>query len=274
MVSSVCYQGSDLVVSGKGPSEGVHRSLRSGMAGKWLNVVLDLNGILCVTEDWKSKWLGQVYNKKSEPHSATVAAIVGPKAVYVRPDCSTFLKELGKIAFVSVWSSMKKSTVDEICAYLFRGEGSPFQVLGQDACKMLKRWDGAGTWIPYKEPGTDKPLLLKNLDVLFGNSQSNFTPENTVIVDDSRRKHIMNKPENVIISETWSNRGKGDKDTFLLGVLLPWFQELHRNHETGLKSFRKAKKWKIGLKMLCEERNRREYEELMKVVRESPSGTR
>ena len=41
------------LVSDKGPLEGVHWSLRSGLTEKWMNVILDLNGLLCVIEVWK-----------------------------------------------------------------------------------------------------------------------------------------------------------------------------------------------------------------------------
>ncbi len=100
------------------------------MTNKWINVVLDLNGILCLCEDWKSKGSIKQFNHRLEPHSAAMAAVVGPKAIYVRPNCSTFLVELEKIAVVSVWSSMKKSTIDDICEYLFRHGQMPFLVLG------------------------------------------------------------------------------------------------------------------------------------------------
>ena len=77
------------------------------MDEKWLNVVLDLNGILCVCEDWKSNQSTKQSNNSSAPHSATIGAIVGMKAVYVHPNCLSFLEELGKIASISVLSSMK-----------------------------------------------------------------------------------------------------------------------------------------------------------------------
>ena len=54
--------GSDHLVSDKGPLEEVRRSLRSGLTEKWMNVILDLNGLLCVTEDSKSKGPGKEYN--------------------------------------------------------------------------------------------------------------------------------------------------------------------------------------------------------------------
>ena len=55
------WQISNHLVSDKGPLEGVHRSLRSELMEKWMNVVLDLNGLLCVTEDWKSEGPGKIY---------------------------------------------------------------------------------------------------------------------------------------------------------------------------------------------------------------------
>ena len=83
------------------------------VAEKWLNVVLNLNGVLCVHEDAKYKgWAVHVENA-DQPHSATIPAIVGPKAVFVRPNCAHFLRELGLIAHVSIWSSMKKFTVQK-----------------------------------------------------------------------------------------------------------------------------------------------------------------
>ena len=241
------------------------------MVKKWLNVILDLNGILCVCEDRKSKGLIKQFNHALEPHSATIAAVVGPKVVLVRPHCSEFLRELEKIAHISVWSSMKKSTVVDICGYLFREGSMPSLILGQDSCKTVRCRDTVGRLSSYKEPGTSKDLFLKNLDVLFGGTEGNFACDNTIVVDDSPRKHIMNKPENIILADSWSNRGNGEKDTFLLAVLLPWFQQLHVSWDVGLKSFRENKKWRIGRKMLCEERGRREYEKLMDVISGSAS---
>ena len=236
-----------------------------------MNIVLDLNGILCICDDWKSKGSIKQFNHASEPHSATVAAVVGPKTIYVRPNCSQFLKELEKIAHISVWSSMKKSTVVEICQYLFREGNMPFLIFGQDSCKTVKCKDIVGRLISYKEFGTNKDLFLKNLDVLFGGAEGNFVYDNIVVVDDSPRKHIMNKPENIILADSWSNHGNGDKDTFLLAILLSWFQQLHVSRDVGLKSFTENKKWRIGRRMLCEERGCREYEKLMEVVSGSSS---
>ena len=133
----------------------------------------------------------------------------------------------------------------------------PVCVLEQDSCKTVKCRDTSGQLVSFKELGTDKELFLKNLESLFSSSRGNFSCNNTVIVDDSPRKHnIMNKPENVVLPDAWSNQGNGDKDTFLLNVLLPYFRRLHANRDMGLKSFRTSGPGRIGRRMLCEERNR------------------
>lgn len=209
------------------------------------------------------------FSNSSEPHSAIVGAIVGPKAVYVRSDCSTFLFELGKIAFISVWSSMKKSTTDSICQYLFRDMELPFLILGLNSCKTLKCRDKSGRVIPFKVQGTNKELFLKNLDTLFNGSEGCFSSNNTIVVDDSPSKHILNKSENVILPESWSYKGNGHQDTFLLGILLPWIQRLHAARDQGLRAFRGNGPRRIGRKMLCDERSRREYDKLMEVVQVS-----
>ena len=132
---------------------------------------------------------------------------------------------------------MKKTTVEEIYKYLFRRGQMPICVLEQDSCKTVKCRDTSGRLLSFKEPRTNKELFLKNLESFFSSSRRNFSCSNTVIVDDSPRKHIMNKPENVVLPDAWSNRGNGDKDTFLLNVLLPYFRRLHANRDVGLKSF-------------------------------------
>ena len=159
-----------------------------------------------------------------------------------------------------------KTTIEEICKYLFCGGQMPICVLGQDSCKTVKCRDTSGRLVSFKEPGTDKELFLKNLESLFSSSRGNFSCNNTIIVDDSLHKHIMNKPENVVLPDAWSNRGTGDKDTFLLNVLLSYFRRLHANRDVELKSFRMSGPGRIGRRMLCEERNHREFKKLMEVV--------
>ena len=66
-----------------------------------MNVVLDLNGLLCVTEDSKSKEPSQRMQPLLEPWFVTIRAKVGPKVVFVRCKWFIFLRELLRLAFVS-----------------------------------------------------------------------------------------------------------------------------------------------------------------------------
>jgi NLI interacting factor-like phosphatase len=99
------------------------------VTNKWLNVVLDLNGILCVCEDAKFKGWSRPIGDAKQPQSATTPTVVGPELVYVRPNCTEFLREIGQIAVISVWNSMKKPTTEEISEYLFVDQEKPFLVL-------------------------------------------------------------------------------------------------------------------------------------------------
>ena len=143
---------------------------------------------------------------------------------YVRPNCLSFLEELGKIASISVWSSMKIWNIEGIVNYLFPKGKLPCLVLAQDSCTTIRCRDSSGQLTTFMVPGTQKEFFLKNLDTLFCGYRRIFNLGNTTIVDDSPLKHIMNRPENMLLPNPWSNRGNGDRDTFLLHTLLPWFQ--------------------------------------------------
>ena len=88
---------------------------------KWLNVVLVLNGILCVCLEARLMPQGQAYVVGKKPYSSTVPFLTSPKAVYIGPSCQRFLIELGNVADITTWSSMRVSTVKSVCDLLFEG---------------------------------------------------------------------------------------------------------------------------------------------------------
>jgi hypothetical protein len=90
---------------------------------KWLNIVLDINGILChCLEKKTTNRMPFVNSVQQGIHLSTVPTIIGLKAVFMRPGLHEFLTAITKfVARVIIWSSMKKSTVEEIVHYLFRG---------------------------------------------------------------------------------------------------------------------------------------------------------
>ena len=97
---------------------------------KWLNVVMDLNGILCVCLDERLMPQGQAYVVSKKPHSGIVPFLVGPKAVYIRPSCNKFLIELGNVADITIWSSMRVSTVKSVCVLFEDLAMKPPNILG------------------------------------------------------------------------------------------------------------------------------------------------
>ena len=111
---------------------------------------------------------------------------------------------------ISVWSSMKSSNINGVVDYLFPKGKLPSLVLGQESCTTIWCRDSSGRLSTYMVPGTQKELFLKNLDTLFCGYRGIFNSGNTVIVDNTPLKHIMNNSENVLLPNPWSHRGGDD----------------------------------------------------------------
>ena len=80
---------------------------------KWLNIILDINGILChCMEKAGMSKMPFVYDVEYGIHSSTVPTIVGPKVVYTCLGLLKFLTEISMFAArIVIWNSIKKSTV-------------------------------------------------------------------------------------------------------------------------------------------------------------------
>ena len=157
---------------------------------------------------------------------------------------------------------MKISNIEGVVNYLFPKGKLPCLVLAQDSCTRLRCRDSSRRLTTFMVPGTHKELL-KNLDTLFLDYRGILNSGNiTAIVDDTPLKHIMNRFENFLLPNLWSNHGNGERDTL-------WFQPLHLACDQKLKSFREHRPNRIGQKMLCDERNLTEYNKVMEVVQGS-----
>ena len=223
----------------------------SRAVSRWLNVVLDLNGILFVCAEYRFLPRIAAWNPKSTPHSSSVPARIGPKAVYVRSSCSTFLSVLSGFADITVWSSMRKLTVQKVCEYLFRGLPMPLHILGQDSYDRINIMGQNNRVTTMKVKGTHKDIFLKTLSKgLLCRFNGKFTKENTVIIDDSPLKHILNTPENVLLPASWLHDGAGPSDTFLMDTLLLCLENMHRSQD--LKVAAGVRIW-IGQPMMCED---------------------
>jgi hypothetical protein len=66
---------------------------------KWLNIILDINGILYhYMEKARTSRMPFVYDESQGIHLSTVPTIVGPKDVFTRPGLLEFLTEISKFA--------------------------------------------------------------------------------------------------------------------------------------------------------------------------------
>ena len=229
----------------------------SRAVSRWLNVILDLNGILCVCEEYRFLPKIQAWNPKSNPHSSSVPAKIVPKAVYVRPSCSTFLRAVSDFADITIWSSMREPTTRQICEYLFKGLRMPLHILGQDSCDQIYVMGRNNRVTTMKVKGTHKDIFLKTLSKgQFAKFNGKLRKKNTIIIDDSLVKHILNDLENVLFLVSWLSDGAGQNDTFLMDKLLPWLQQLYRFEDVRVAA---RVLDKIGQPMLCDDPSSREY---------------
>jgi hypothetical protein len=190
---------------------------------KWLNVVLNINGILCHCMEKKAANRMPFMNSVQQGiHSSMVPTIVGTKAVFTRPGLHEFLSAVSKFATkVIIWSSMKRSTVKEIVHYLFRGLPQPFEVLGQDSCRKIEIYQGKY----LKVISGSKEIFLKNLSKALFIGSTQLDKGNTILIDDSPEKCVCNDRGNCLFLEIWNPLGVADD--FLLRILGPWLLRLH-----------------------------------------------
>jgi hypothetical protein len=154
---------------------------------KWLNIVLDINGILChCMEKMATRGMLFVNDVKQGIHSTTVPTIVGLKAVSRALVCMSFLLQL--------------STVEKIVQYLFRGLPLSFDILGEDSCRRIETSRGKYLTVI----GGSKEIFLKVLlEKLFIGSKR-MDSENTILIDDSPEKCVCNDNGNCLFLDTWN----------------------------------------------------------------------
>ena len=84
-----------------------------------------------------------------------------------------------------------------------------------------------------KEVGTQKGIFLKTLsNHLFNSFDGRYTLANTLVIDDSPIKHMLNLSENIFLLPTWSYGGDGAvTNSVLMEELLSYLLNLHRSQE-------------------------------------------
>ena len=159
---------------------------------------------------------------------------VGKNFVWVRLGCFNFLSELSIFATITVWSSMLESTTRDFCSYLFGPSLINLcRILGQEDCdRVLLRKDGNRMFY-IKKVDTQKDISLNtSSNHLFNSYDNRYIVANTLIIDDSPIKHMLNLSENILLLPTWLYKGDGaSRDSVLMEELLPYFLNLHRSRK-------------------------------------------
>ena len=106
----------------------------------------------------------------------------------------------------------------------------PLNILGQESCIRIRVQDDWGKVLYMKVKGTKKDLFLKTLQKhLFSSFGGRYAAHNTIVVDDSPVKHVLNLLENIILPETWTFVETRQSDTYFMDMLPPWILQLHVN---------------------------------------------
>lgn len=198
---------------------------------KWLNIVFDLNGVLCQCAMKSSVKHMKTYHVHDNVFCHWVPTIVAAKAVYVRPYVREFLRVVNDITEKTViWSSMMKSNSEHVAQFLFAGGRWPYDVLSQEQCSKIET--SHRRFLRY--PHSDKNVFLKVLEEQFfsnPNGCTSFTRDNTLLIDDSPEKSLCNENGNAIFLDSWTREHHGDN--FLVETLAPWLQRLHTHCPPG-----------------------------------------
>ncbi|XP_062212450.1 uncharacterized protein LOC133913340 [Phragmites australis] len=175
-------------------------------------LILDLNGLLAdINQDY---------------HNAHMAdAKVRGKLVFRRPYCDDFLNFCARNFKLGIWSSRKKENVASVVNIIMREFKS----------HLLFCWDMSKcTFTGYKTlENNHKPLVLKELRKLWDKEEpdlpweeGDYSPSNTVLVDDSPYKALRNPPHTAIFPHPYSYLNCNDNSLGPGGDLRVYLQNL------------------------------------------------
>ncbi|KAM0929496.1 hypothetical protein ACQ4PT_001563 [Festuca glaucescens] len=191
-------------------------------------LILDLNGLLAdINEDI---------------HNAHMAdAKVRGKLVFRRPYCDDFLNFCIRNFELGIWSSRKRKNVDSVVDILMR-DLKPY---------LLFSWDRSKCTITGRKTleNMHKPIVLKELRKLWNKEEpglpwqeGEFSPSNTLLVDDSPYKALRNPPYSAIFPHPFSYLNKNDNSLGPGGDIRVYLENLFfaddvecfvRNHPFG-----------------------------------------
>ncbi|RLN35435.1 uncharacterized protein C2845_PM03G18020 [Panicum miliaceum] len=164
-------------------------------------LILDLNGLLAdINQDYHNSHLshGKVRGKLD---------LLGVLTVFKRPYCDDFLRFCIRNFELGIWSSRLKANTDAVVDILMKD-------LKQH---LLLCWDSSKCTATGHYSVDNKPFVLKELKKLWNKEepdlpwqQGEFSPSNTLHVDDSPCKALGNPPHTAIFPYSYSYKNEKD----------------------------------------------------------------
>ncbi|XP_061366501.1 uncharacterized protein LOC133309720 [Gastrolobium bilobum] len=185
--------------------------LRNSLAGTQVGflkkklLVLDIKGVLM-----------DIVSPRPKDYRAD--ATIARQAIFKRPFCLEFLKFCLDKFEVGVWSSRLKKNVDRVIDYL----------MGDLKKKLLFCWDLSHcTQTSFKTlENRHKNLVCKDLRKLWEKHYPNlpweegyYNESNTLLLDDSPYKALLNPPHTSVFPHTFSYQNKSDNSLAVGGDL-------------------------------------------------------
>ncbi|CAL5092096.1 unnamed protein product [Urochloa decumbens] len=175
-------------------------------------LILDLNGLLAdINQDYHSSHLSH--------------GKVRGKLVFKRPYCDDFLRFCVSNFELAIWSSRLKANTDAVVDILMKDLKH----------HLLFCWDASKCAATghYTIENKNKPLVLKELKKLWNKEepdlpwqQGEFSPSNTLLVDDSPYKALRNPPNTAIFPYSYSYKNEKDDSLGPGGDLRLYLEEL------------------------------------------------
>jgi hypothetical protein len=105
-------------------------------------------------------------------------------------------------ANITVWSSIMQAIAGEVVKYLFHNNIKLVAVYGQESSDTIQVNGGE----ELKYPKSDKSIFLKTMSVqLFLGDASRYKKNNTILIDDSPEKSILNDTGNAVFLKSWKH---------------------------------------------------------------------
>ena len=119
-----------------------------------------------------------------------------------------------------------QSTAGEVVKFLFHNNVQLVAVYGQESYDTIQVNEGE----ELKYPKSDKSIFLKTMSThLFLGEASRYKKNNTILIDDSLEKSILNNTGNVVFLKSWKHIMRNStRDGYLTTDLGPWLERLHK----------------------------------------------